>query len=75
MSSDLAAVASPCNKVCRIDDDTGWCIGCARTLDEIASWSGLDDDARRRIWAQLAARRGQLPGAIAASFVGPRVPR
>ena len=26
---------SPCTKVCKLDDDTGKCIGCNRTLQEI----------------------------------------
>ena len=40
-------VASPCISVCRMDERTGLCSGCLRTIDEIATWSVLDDDARR----------------------------
>ena len=54
-------VMSPCTSVCRMDDASGLCLGCARTLDEIASWSVLDDDARRAIVAALPARRVRLP--------------
>jgi len=50
-------VASPCISVCVMDRATGLCSGCLRTLDEIASWSALDDDARRAIVARLPARR------------------
>jgi predicted Fe-S protein YdhL (DUF1289 family) len=50
-------VPSPCISVCRIDPATGLCTGCARTLDEIASWSTLDEDARREVWAAITARR------------------
>ena len=57
---DSGAVASPCINVCRMDEASGLCAGCLRTLDEIACWSLLDDDDRRLICAQLAARRGQL---------------
>lgn len=52
------AVPSPCINVCRMDPATGWCVGCRRTLDEIAAWGTLDDDARRAIWHALAQRRG-----------------
>ncbi|HEV2219238.1 MAG TPA: DUF1289 domain-containing protein [Casimicrobiaceae bacterium] len=52
-----AAVASPCISVCRMDDATGLCIGCLRTLDEIAAWGTLDDDARREVWVAIALRR------------------
>jgi uncharacterized protein len=52
------AVASPCNKVCRIDPRTGWCEGCMRTLTEIGAWSQLDDDDKRLVLTQLDVRRG-----------------
>ena len=57
-----APVASPCTKVCRIDGHSGLCIGCARTLDEIARWSAMDDAERRRVRAMLPARRGRDGG-------------
>jgi predicted Fe-S protein YdhL (DUF1289 family) len=47
---------SPCINVCRIDAATGRCLGCRRTLGEIAGWSRMDDAAKRGIWACLPAR-------------------
>ncbi|TAM11180.1 MAG: DUF1289 domain-containing protein [Nevskiaceae bacterium] len=38
---------SPCIGVCTMGSD-GLCLGCRRTLPEIAQWSGMADDARRR---------------------------
>ncbi|MEM8878798.1 MAG: DUF1289 domain-containing protein, partial [Pseudomonadota bacterium] len=29
---------SPCVGLCRLDEATGYCLGCARTGDEIADW-------------------------------------
>ena len=55
-----APVASPCISVCRLDADTGFCVGCLRTIDEIAAWGALDDDARRDVLAAVARRRAQL---------------
>ena len=55
-----ARVASPCISVCRMDDATGLCIGCQRTLDEIAAWSELDDAARREVWVAITRRREEL---------------
>lgn len=52
-------VPSPCINVCRMDAASGWCEGCLRTLDEIAAWSALDDEARRAVWQRLAERRVQ----------------
>ena len=56
-------VASPCISVCVLDPVTSICTGCFRTLDEIAAWSVLDDEARRAIWAALPARRARRAAA------------
>lgn len=53
-------VPSPCINVCRMHAPTGLCEGCARTIDEIAAWSRMQDDAKRAVWALLPARREQL---------------
>jgi uncharacterized protein len=55
----MTPVPSPCISVCRIDASTGLCVGCARTLDEIARWSVLDDDARRAVWTAIRHRRNE----------------
>lgn len=39
--------ASPCIGVCRMDAD-GLCIGCRRTLAEIARWGTMSNDDRKR---------------------------
>ena len=50
-------VASPCISVCRMDEVSGWCEGCLRTLDEIAVWSVLEDDDKRAVLLDLMRRR------------------
>ncbi|HMW18966.1 MAG TPA: DUF1289 domain-containing protein [Accumulibacter sp.] len=52
-------VASPCINVCRMDEDAGFCIGCFRTLEEIAFWSRASDDLRARILLAVERRRGE----------------
>lgn len=52
-------VPSPCISVCQMDASTGWCVGCHRTIDEIATWSRFSDDAKRAVWKELAQRRRQ----------------
>ncbi|MDX6750771.1 DUF1289 domain-containing protein [Geminicoccaceae bacterium 1502E] len=52
--------ASPCVGVCEIDGATGFCVGCARTLDEIASWGSASETARDAIRAVLPARASRL---------------
>ena len=59
----MATMGSPCINICRMDDATGWCDGCLRTIDEIAGWSSFDDDTKRAIWQALDARREQLMAA------------
>lgn len=49
-------ISSPCIKVCAVSGESGLCIGCGRTLREIASWGGLEEPARQAIMAELPAR-------------------
>lgn len=55
-----APVPSPCVSICRMDERSGWCTGCLRTIDEIATWARLDDVAKRAVWKLLPARREAL---------------
>ncbi len=55
-----ARVPSPCLNVCRMDDATGVCVGCFRTLEEIADWGGADDGRRLAILAAVERRRRDL---------------
>ncbi|HEX9463426.1 MAG TPA: DUF1289 domain-containing protein [Alphaproteobacteria bacterium] len=49
--------ASPCIGVCELDGNTQRCVGCGRTMDEIAAWSSLTDTERREILARLERSR------------------
>lgn len=40
-----------------MNDRTGLCDGCYRTIDEIIAWSTMADDAKRRVWKLLPARK------------------
>jgi uncharacterized protein len=42
-----------------MDPGTNLCLGCGRTLPEIARWSSMDSSERRAIMAQLAARMAE----------------
>jgi len=52
----MFTVPSPCTSVCRIDDATGLCRGCKRTLAEIADWPMLSNAQRRALLEQLRQR-------------------
>jgi uncharacterized protein len=51
-----APISTPCTKVCAVDGRSGLCVGCGRTLQEIAQWGALDEAARKAVMAQLPAR-------------------
>ncbi|HJS79551.1 MAG TPA: DUF1289 domain-containing protein [Vitreimonas sp.] len=51
-----ASISSPCIKVCAVSGQTGLCIGCGRTLAEIAAWGAMSEAERKAIMADLPAR-------------------
>lgn len=53
-------MATPCVKVCIVDGDSGLCLGCYRTLAEVAGWTQLSDAERADIMAGLPERRSRI---------------
>ena len=51
------SIATPCVQVCIVDGASGLCLGCFRTLPEIAGWARFSDEERARIMEELAGRR------------------
>jgi uncharacterized protein len=51
---------SPCVKVCIMDPQRDVCMGCARTLEEIARWGTMSEDQRSAVMHELPARRQRL---------------
>jgi uncharacterized protein len=49
-------VPSPCIGVCSMDDSTGLCLGCYRTMDEIQQWWDLDNP-QKQVVVDLAGER------------------
>jgi predicted Fe-S protein YdhL (DUF1289 family) len=47
---------TPCIAICFIDPATSLCLGCGRTLPEIAQWHKMDSLARRTVMATLPRR-------------------
>jgi uncharacterized protein len=50
---------SPCINLCTMDDEDRYCLGCHRTLDEIALWPSLDQAEKESVW-QLLEERSHL---------------
>ena len=46
--------------VCTVDGESGLCLGCFRTLKEIAGWRALSDEARAAVMAELPSRRSRI---------------
>jgi len=55
-----AEVESPCVKLCVVHPEARICVGCYRSIDEIAGWGRLTPDQRRAIMADLPARASTL---------------
>jgi uncharacterized protein len=60
MASAEANIETPCNRICVVHPALGLCIGCGRSLDEIARWIEFAPAERTRIMAQLPARLAAL---------------
>ncbi len=55
----MEKISSPCNGICIIDEDTGLCIGCLRTNDEIANWGSYSPEQRDEILEKINLREEQ----------------
>jgi predicted Fe-S protein YdhL (DUF1289 family) len=52
----LAPVGSPCTDVCKLDQQTGYCLGCFRTRDEIKAWKTMGDTDKLGVLDVLLVR-------------------
>jgi len=50
-------VASPCENICQMNSETGYCSGCLRTIEEIADWLEMTNEEKRNVLTQLEERR------------------
>jgi predicted Fe-S protein YdhL (DUF1289 family) len=55
-----AMVSSPCVGVCKLDPDTGYCVGCLRNAEEIMAWPGADAAEKMAILSRLPARKHKV---------------
>jgi uncharacterized protein len=49
-------IESPCVKICAVDPVSRLCLGCGRTLPEIAQWGRFTPEQRRAIMQTLPER-------------------
>ena len=61
VSSDQVIVRkkliSPCAGVCILNTETKFCLGCYRTINEIARWQDMSADDQHLVMIELAKRR------------------
>jgi predicted Fe-S protein YdhL (DUF1289 family) len=50
---------TPCIDICEIDTRSDLCIGCARSLAEIARWAEMSPEEQRAIMAVLPGQQKQ----------------
>ncbi len=55
-ANPMTTIATPCINVCTLDPESKRCLGCGRTIEEIAQWTLLSDEDRARVMAELPAR-------------------
>jgi predicted Fe-S protein YdhL (DUF1289 family) len=60
VTSASEPVATPCIKVCMVDGESGLCLGCYRTLQEIAGWARLAPASRTALMQALPGRRDRI---------------
>jgi predicted Fe-S protein YdhL (DUF1289 family) len=68
MNAPPRPIATPCVKVCVVDGESGLCLGCYRTLAEVAAWSRLGEAEREAIMADLPRRPSRVSPAKRAMF-------
>lgn len=49
-------IESPCVKTCTLDPRSGQCLGCGRTIEEIARWTAMSAAERARVMNELPDR-------------------
>ena len=58
--SRIPDIETPCVKICVVEPETGFCIGCGRTRMEIGAWIGLSPAERRSVMTALPERVATL---------------
>jgi predicted Fe-S protein YdhL (DUF1289 family) len=51
-----APISTPCVKVCVVDPVSALCVGCGRTVDEIARWGAMSEAERLAVMEGLETR-------------------
>jgi uncharacterized protein len=58
--TEITNILSPCIDVCDVDSTGQYCVGCGRSMDEIARWMSISNEQRQAIIEKLPERLRQL---------------
>jgi predicted Fe-S protein YdhL (DUF1289 family) len=53
----MSEVKSPCVEICQLDMSSDICLGCFRTMDEIAGWVDMTDAEKRDVLSLIEERQ------------------
>jgi predicted Fe-S protein YdhL (DUF1289 family) len=56
----MSEVQSPCVEICQLDPVSGMCLGCFRTMDEIATWIELTDIEKQSVLLNAQKRKSEM---------------
>ena len=52
-------IQSPCVGVCTMNEETGFCLGCYRTIEEIREWWSMTAEQRTQVMDVLEQRQAE----------------
>jgi len=47
---------TPCVRICKLNEEGTFCIGCGRTLNDLKRWARLSNEERQKRTQEAAAR-------------------
>jgi predicted Fe-S protein YdhL (DUF1289 family) len=56
----MSEIETPCLKICMLDAQGQYCMGCYRTRQEVGDWLIMSPDERAAVMDQLTARKEKL---------------
>jgi predicted Fe-S protein YdhL (DUF1289 family) len=56
----MSEIETPCKKICMLDAQGLYCMGCYRTRQEVGDWLTMSDEERAAVIAALPARKDAL---------------
>jgi predicted Fe-S protein YdhL (DUF1289 family) len=60
MTDSIESIVSPCIGVCAMNQTSGLCEGCFRSIEEIRNWWDMSAEQRAEVMAKLDERQATL---------------